>query len=60
MDYFCLTCEKNVEGFHDCKKIIKQETKDCGCKIIIKEGFADIGSVFIKKFKYTTSCDKHR
>jgi DNA-directed RNA polymerase subunit RPC12/RpoP len=58
--YICPTCSHEVEGFHDCKKIIKQEVKNCGCKIITKEGFANLYSVYIEKFEYTITCDKHK
>lgn len=37
-EYICKYCDKNVNGFHNCKKTISTEIKECGCRTIVKEG----------------------
>ena len=58
--YKCSSCENEVDGFHDCKKIISEEIKACGCKIVIKEGFDTLTSCCRGQFEYTYPCAEHK
>lgn len=58
-EYICKHCDKNVKGFHNCKKTISTEIKECGCRTIVKEGFRDIYSIYIETFTYLIPCVYH-
>lgn len=57
--YVCETCDKRVNGFHHCRKVVEEETKECGCRIVVEEGFEDLFSCFIERFEYLYPCAAH-
>lgn len=55
----CPHCAQMVYGFHDCKKVLSVDVRECGCKYTRKYGFEDLFAVFQQEFIYFDPCEKH-